>query len=464
MSVAALDSHPVPACVQTLEGALDALPTARWEGMEPAAVRDLLTRLAKVEARISAHKMAAARVLEKARKAAADANNAARGGADGAGTSTGATISLDFGGDRGGDDAMVRTAERIEATLTEAALAAGEISAKQADIISRALAQLPADVTDEQKLLCEKTLLKDALRLTLKDLRERGRRITDAFKKSEEDVDADEDELLRKKEEAARAKTSFSMWDNRDGTVTGRFTLPEAQGAMLKTALDALAAPHQKVGTVNAATGEMDEVGFGQTYPQRLGHAFATLVEHLPADRLPSNGGVSAVVTVNLDLDTLVGGLKAAGLSDGTRISAGEARRLACSAQLVPMVLDGKSLPLDIGSPARFFNRASRRALEKRDGGCTAPGMGVPPQKARSGGGGQGLTLVRITSSDPVRDQQNHGHQRWRPVVHLPAPPRPRPGLGRARQSPRREGRVEATRLEHLATQHPLAPLDAQFR
>ncbi|MGQ2913157.1 MAG: DUF222 domain-containing protein, partial [Aeromicrobium sp.] len=182
------------------------------------------------------------------------------------------------------------------------------------------------------------------------------------------------DEILRKKEEAARAKTSFSMWDNNDGTVTGRFTLPEAQGAMLKTALDALAAPHQQVGTVNAATGEMDEVGFGQTYPQRLGHAFATLVEHLPADHLPSNGGVSAVVTVNLDLDTLMGGIKAAGLSDGTRISAGEARRLACSAQIVPMVLNGKPLPLDLGSANRYFNRSSRRAMEKRDMGCTTPG------------------------------------------------------------------------------------------
>ncbi|MGQ2913344.1 MAG: DUF222 domain-containing protein, partial [Aeromicrobium sp.] len=182
------------------------------------------------------------------------------------------------------------------------------------------------------------------------------------------------DEILRKKEEAARAKTSFSMWDNNDGTVTGRFTLPEAQGAMLKTALDALAAPHQKVGTVNAATGEMDEVGFGQSYPQRLGHAFATLIEHLPADQLPSNGGVSAVVTVNLDLDTLMGGIKAAGLSDGTRISAGEARRLACSAQIVPMVLNGKPLPLDLGSANRYFNRSSRRAMEKRDGGCTTPG------------------------------------------------------------------------------------------
>jgi hypothetical protein len=399
MSVAALDTHPVPTCVQTARAAFTSLATSAWDGMDPVEVRRLVGELSRLEAQISAHKMAAARVLDQARKAAADADDRRRGNT---GTSTGATISIDFGGDRGGDDALVNTANRIQeqTTLTEAALAAGEISAKQADLISRALAHLPKDVTDEQKLLCEMTLLKDAQRLTLKDLRERGRRITEVYQQTDEDVDADEDELLRRKEEAARAKTSFSMWDNRDGTVTGRFTLPEAQGAMLKTALDALAAPHQSVATVNAATGERDEVGFGQSYPQRLGHAFATLVEHLPADQLPTNGGVSAVVTVNLDLDTLMGGLKAAGLSDGTRISAGEARRLACSAQLVPMVLDGKSLPLDLGTPQRFFNRSSRRALEKRDGGCTAPGCDRDSRWCEA----HHLTPYAISKTTDIRD------------------------------------------------------------
>ncbi|GAA0192745.1 hypothetical protein GCM10008944_06420 [Cytobacillus oceanisediminis] len=372
MSVAALDTHPVPACVHGLHALLDTVPTAAWDGLAPTEVRRLLAEIGRAEARLSAHKMAAARVLEKARKAAQNGD----GPRPGTGTSTGATISIDFGGDRSGADALVNTARRIEeqTTLIENALASGVISTKQADLISRALAKLPDDVTAEQREQCEETLLRDAQRLSLKDLRRRGDRITEAYRKKTDEVDADEDAILRKKEEAARAKTSFSMWDNNDGTVTGRFTLPEAQGAMLKTALDALAAPHQKVGTVNAATGEMDEVGFGQTYPQRLGHAFATLVEHLPADQLPTNGGVSAVVTVNLDLDTLMGGIKAAGLSDGTRISAGEARRLACSAQLVPMVLNGSPLPLDLGAANRYFNRSSRRAMEKRDGGCTTPG------------------------------------------------------------------------------------------
>jgi hypothetical protein len=402
MAVAAHETHPVDACVRSLHALLDSLPTNAWDALDASEARRLLAEVRRAEARLSAHTMAAARVLEKARQAARDdAGNSPRTGTTTT-TSTGATISIDFGGDRHGASDLVNTAHRIEeqTTHTEAALAAGDITAKQADVISRALASLPEDVTDDQRDVCERTLLRDAQRLTLKDLRARARRITEAYRTSEDEVDEDEDTLLRQQEEAARAKTSFSMWDNRDGTHTGRFTLPEAQAVMLKTALDALAAPHQKVGTVNAATGQMDEVGFGQTYPQRLGQAFATLVEHLPADRLPSNGGVSAVVTVNLDLDTLLGGLRAAGLSDGTRVSASEARRLACSAQLVPMVLNGRSLPLDLGSANRYYNQSSRRALERRDGGCTAPGCDRDPRWCEA----HHLTPHALSKTTDIRD------------------------------------------------------------
>ncbi len=206
MAVTALETEMVEACVRSLEGTLDATPTSSWTGTDPAVARDLLNRLARVEARISAHKMAAARVLEKARQAARDAT---RGGADGAGpattTSTSSTISIDFGGDRHGAADLVNTATRIEeqTTHTEAALAAGEISTKQADVISRALGSLPDGVTEAQRDTCERTLLKDAQKFTLKDLRARARRITETYRKTEDEVDADEDAFLRQQEEQA---------------------------------------------------------------------------------------------------------------------------------------------------------------------------------------------------------------------------------------------------------------------
>ncbi len=69
--------------------------------------------------------------------------------------------------------------------------------------------------------------------------------------------------------------------------------------------------------------------------------------------------------------ESLLEGLRAAGLCDGTRISAGEARRLACGAGIIPVVLGGASEPLDVGRQRRFHTKAQRIAMGIRDGGCT---------------------------------------------------------------------------------------------
>ena len=67
--------------------------------------------------------------------------------------------------------------------------------------------------------------------------------------------------------------------------------------------------------------------------PQLRGEAFCQLLERYPAGRLPATGGVNATVVVTIPLDTLLGGLRAAGiLGTDVSISAGEARRMACAA------------------------------------------------------------------------------------------------------------------------------------
>jgi hypothetical protein len=58
----------------------------------------------------------------------------------------------------------------------------------------------------------------------------------------------------------------------------------------------------------------------------------------------------------------LDGVLRAAGLDTGGRISAGEARRLACGAGLLPAVLGGASHVLDLGWSKRLFSEAQRVA------------------------------------------------------------------------------------------------------
>jgi hypothetical protein len=110
-----------------------------------------------------------------------------------------------------------------------------------------------------------------------------------------------------------------------------------------------------------------------------MGLAFLEYLETRPEDTLPSAGGISATVVVTMTLESLMGGLQAAGLCDGSRISAAEARRLACRAGVIPVVLGGKSQPLDIGRKGRFHTKTQRIALGLRDGGCTAVGCDRPP-------------------------------------------------------------------------------------
>jgi hypothetical protein len=111
----------------------------------------------------------------------------------------------------------------------------------------------------------------------------------------------------------------------------------------------------------------------------RMGLAFLHYLETRPESTVPSAGGVPATVVVTMDLETLLGGLKAASLDTGDRISAGEARRLACRAGIIPIVLGGPSVVLDAGRKSRFHTEAQRIAMGIRDGGCRTAGCDAPP-------------------------------------------------------------------------------------
>ncbi|HLN76215.1 MAG TPA: DUF222 domain-containing protein, partial [Nocardioidaceae bacterium] len=113
-------------------------------------------------------------------------------------------------------------------------------------------------------------------------------------------------------------------------------------------------------------------------YPVRLGHALMELLERLPQDALPRAGGTSARIRVTMRLDQLLTGLGTVTLDTGTIASAGQIRRLACQAGIIPVVLDGKSRPLDVGREQRFHTEAQREAMEVRDGGCVVDGCGRP--------------------------------------------------------------------------------------
>jgi hypothetical protein len=107
---------------------------------------------------------------------------------------------------------------------------------------------------------------------------------------------------------------------------------------------------------------------------RRLGEAFVEYVERYPVDATPQTAGVNATIVVTMTLEQLMAEHATVLLDDGSRMTAGQARRLACEAGIIPTVLGTSSQPLDLGRTARLYSKAQRIALGLRDGGCTAKG------------------------------------------------------------------------------------------
>jgi hypothetical protein len=83
-------------------------------------------------------------------------------------------------------------------------------------------------------------------------------------------------------------------------------------------------------------------------------------------------------VLVTIDYPTLAGQVAGTGLVGEEPISAGEVRRLACTAQVIPVVLGGKSEVLDLGRSRRLFTAPQRKAMAVRDRRCRAEGCAIP--------------------------------------------------------------------------------------
>jgi hypothetical protein len=77
-----------------------------------------------------------------------------------------------------------------------------------------------------------------------------------------------------------------------------------------------------------------------------------------------SGGHKATKVTVICDLDTLTGGNAPARLTDGTPIPAAQARRIALSAGVSPLLLGRGNTPLYLGHRERFASAAQRQVLE----------------------------------------------------------------------------------------------------
>jgi hypothetical protein len=270
---------------------------------------------------------------------------------------------------------------------TQAAVLAGDISVEHAAIIADAATTLGQAVLAGG---VETILVDYARRHHPADLRELIRAIA-AHLAAEEDATARQQRLHE-----SRWLTASRTFD---GAVSIQGLLDPVQGEALLAALAAYTA------------GPDPQKLSGRTPAQRRADALADLcTEALANPDRPTAGGDRPQVTVTVALATLQRALATptdaaperrdgprAAVSDPlgrlgqpdhpARLGAGRepvcaatARRLACDAAIIPVVLGSTSEPLDIGRLTRVVPTGLRRAIILRDGRCRFPGCDRPPR------------------------------------------------------------------------------------
>ena len=279
---------------------------------------------------------------------------------------------------------------------TADALEQGLLSPSHASVILRAGEELPEGVSAAQRQHLEATLVHKAQHYDPDQLRRIARRAIEAVEPDQAAVDAHENQLVRSAEQIARDKTRLTFHDNNDGTVTGHFTVPILAASILRKVIESITAPRRMRGSTvhrdgreatrsaQAPTSTTSRNGEASDrlhdrlhdWTHRRGLAFAELLEHLPTEHLHPKTAATVVVTI--DHEVLQGVLRAAHLDTDDTISAGEARRLACNAGIIPAVLGTRSVALDLGFENRLFSEAQRLAKGLQHLTCAADGCDRP--------------------------------------------------------------------------------------
>ena len=355
--------HQVSRAVAQLETTLDEVADASLWSMPTEETAEALVRLTRVAARLTE----------------LEARLATHAGTVGVAEQVGATSVANWWAHQ---TRMTRTEAHRKTHLAAAlehhgpvhdALRTGDLLVDQARVIIRAVEDLPDHVDPEMVVQAERHLIGEAAHFDANALRNLGHGLLHVI--DPEAADAHEARLLEHEERAAAQTTRLTLRED-NGVLRGTFTLPAAQGHLLKKQLMAFAAPKHRAATHGPGGGTAGERLPG---PERLGRAFCEWIERYPADRVPNAGGVSATVVVTIPIDTLLDGLAPGVLDTGTAISPSQARRLACEAAIIPIVLGGDGEVLDVGRRRRFHTKAMRLAIAHRDKTCTTEGCDWPP-------------------------------------------------------------------------------------
>lgn len=229
---------------------------------------------------------------------------------------------------------------------TEAAWLAGDISEDHVVIIIKALTAVHADVQE----IVEKALLEIARCSPPRDVAAALDQILVACGID----DADAAAARRYGERGVSVAKTFGGTGSLSGTLTAELA------DKLNRALEHAAKP----------LGRDDD----RSPAQRFHDALETMTDHyLDTADMPKTdlGERPARIIVTIPLETLEARIAShwGQLPSGARIAPETARRLACDAECIPVVLRGRNV-IDVGKQRRTFSAEVRRAAIVRDGDC----------------------------------------------------------------------------------------------
>ncbi|MBN2177285.1 MAG: DUF222 domain-containing protein [Demequinaceae bacterium] len=165
------------------------------------------------------------------------------------------------------------------------------------------------------------------------------------------------------REERQHEARCVTVRDDTDGMVTLTARLTPLAAAPVKAVLDA--------GVRWALKARREDPDSDPRTPwQMRADILSDLCKHA-LDCTHATSGVKTTVVVRMNLADLQLGLGVGEIDGMTQpVSAGALRRAAADAEIIPVVLGGKSEILDWGRSRRLFTQAQRWALVERDGGC----------------------------------------------------------------------------------------------
>jgi hypothetical protein len=312
------------------------------------------------------------------------------------------------------------------------ALASGQVSKSQAGVIASAVDGMKRETSSVQQAEAARLLIERAKIATPADLRRAGNGLLEVM--APEAAEERERKALEDSEKRDWADRCLTLSRDSSGRTRVKGWLTAEAAAIFRSVLDPLCNPARSrrpgnvggdcshavepspvgplrfpivdspdadgfagagdsgvdaggAGDSNSLTGDLagsessgpvkDERTAGQRRHDALVEALELL---LAGGDLPDNGGSRAQLTVTAPFDLLRQELKAGTLDTGERLSAEAVRRLACDAGIIPAVLDGAGVPLDLGRERRLISGHLRRALVLRDRGCAFPGCDRPPR------------------------------------------------------------------------------------